>query len=244
MNGLAGSTWPCPVELLCPCQEHTSGLTKSEAVSGGMEQYLLEQDTEPLYFSVTGRHVLAAEALKLGIIDEIVKENTVERAIELASKVSGKERKAALVTILLARDSSSYQVTGPGRDCLAWNRTKPSVKTTWPFSKYHLYSLPLCWILNSLVFWVVSLKNLETLMSFSASKFRWGLGELQLKATRILYALCLVSMSSSMSSAASSQGWDLFAKRIECTSCLKCCKTRLAGVICCSATQSILAALK
>ncbi|KYO36094.1 peroxisomal bifunctional enzyme [Alligator mississippiensis] len=37
----------------------------------------------------TGRHVLAAEALKLGIIDEIVKENTVERAIELASKVSG-----------------------------------------------------------------------------------------------------------------------------------------------------------
>ncbi|XP_074860473.1 peroxisomal bifunctional enzyme isoform X2 [Carettochelys insculpta] len=37
----------------------------------------------------TGKHVLAAEALKLGIIDEIVEENTIDAAIRLANKVSG-----------------------------------------------------------------------------------------------------------------------------------------------------------
>ncbi|XP_053895911.1 peroxisomal bifunctional enzyme isoform X2 [Malaclemys terrapin pileata] len=37
----------------------------------------------------TGKHVLAAEALKLGIIDEIVEENTIDAAIHLANKVSG-----------------------------------------------------------------------------------------------------------------------------------------------------------
>uniref|UniRef100_K7GHF1 Peroxisomal bifunctional enzyme n=2 Tax=Pelodiscus sinensis TaxID=13735 RepID=K7GHF1_PELSI len=37
----------------------------------------------------TGRRVLAAEALKLGIIDEIVEGNTIEAAIHLANKVSG-----------------------------------------------------------------------------------------------------------------------------------------------------------
>ncbi|KFV75572.1 Peroxisomal bifunctional enzyme, partial [Struthio camelus australis] len=35
----------------------------------------------------TGRHVLATEALKLGMVDEVVKENTVEEAIRLANKV-------------------------------------------------------------------------------------------------------------------------------------------------------------
>ncbi|KAL8187611.1 UNVERIFIED_CONTAM: hypothetical protein K2H54_051896 [Gekko kuhli] len=38
----------------------------------------------------TGKHIWAAEALKLGIIDEIVKENTVEAAIRVAERVSGK----------------------------------------------------------------------------------------------------------------------------------------------------------
>nr|XP_056705497.1 peroxisomal bifunctional enzyme [Euleptes europaea] len=37
----------------------------------------------------TGKHIRAAEALKLGIIDEIVEENTVEAAIHLAERVSG-----------------------------------------------------------------------------------------------------------------------------------------------------------
>lgn len=39
---------------------------------------------------MTGKHIRAAEALKLGIIDEIVEENAVEAAIRLAERVSGK----------------------------------------------------------------------------------------------------------------------------------------------------------
>ncbi|KFW67064.1 Peroxisomal bifunctional enzyme, partial [Pygoscelis adeliae] len=35
----------------------------------------------------TGRHIPATEALKLGLVDEIVEENTVEAAIRLANKV-------------------------------------------------------------------------------------------------------------------------------------------------------------
>ncbi|NXW81727.1 ECHP enzyme, partial [Alopecoenas beccarii] len=35
----------------------------------------------------TGRHVPATEALKLGLVDEVVEENTVEAAIHLANKV-------------------------------------------------------------------------------------------------------------------------------------------------------------
>ncbi|KFQ95184.1 Peroxisomal bifunctional enzyme, partial [Nipponia nippon] len=35
----------------------------------------------------TGRHVPATEALKLGLVDEVVEENTVEAAIGLANKV-------------------------------------------------------------------------------------------------------------------------------------------------------------
>ncbi|KAF1673286.1 ECHP enzyme, partial [Pygoscelis papua] len=35
----------------------------------------------------TGRHIPATEALKLGLVDEIVEENTVEAAIRLAIKV-------------------------------------------------------------------------------------------------------------------------------------------------------------
>ncbi|NXO00712.1 ECHP enzyme, partial [Rhinopomastus cyanomelas] len=34
----------------------------------------------------TGRHVSAAEALKLGLVDEVVEENTVEAAIRLATR--------------------------------------------------------------------------------------------------------------------------------------------------------------
>lgn len=37
-----------------------------------------------------GKHVLAPEAWKLGLLDEIVDENTVEAAIRLAERVSGK----------------------------------------------------------------------------------------------------------------------------------------------------------
>ncbi|NXY45464.1 ECHP enzyme, partial [Ceuthmochares aereus] len=35
----------------------------------------------------TGRHISAIEALKLGLVDEVVEENTVEAAIRLANKV-------------------------------------------------------------------------------------------------------------------------------------------------------------
>ncbi|NXU88182.1 ECHP enzyme, partial [Xiphorhynchus elegans] len=35
----------------------------------------------------TGKHISAAEALKLGLVDEVVEENTVEAAISLANKV-------------------------------------------------------------------------------------------------------------------------------------------------------------
>ncbi|KFV47444.1 Peroxisomal bifunctional enzyme, partial [Tyto alba] len=35
----------------------------------------------------TGRHIPATEALKLGLVDEVVEENTVEAAIRLANKV-------------------------------------------------------------------------------------------------------------------------------------------------------------
>lgn len=42
--------------------------------------------------SVAGRHVPATEALKLGLVDEVVEENTVEAAIRLANKVIGEER--------------------------------------------------------------------------------------------------------------------------------------------------------
>ncbi|XP_008942141.1 PREDICTED: peroxisomal bifunctional enzyme, partial [Merops nubicus] len=37
----------------------------------------------------TGRHIPATEALKLGLVDEVVEENTVEAAIHLANKVIG-----------------------------------------------------------------------------------------------------------------------------------------------------------
>lgn len=39
---------------------------------------------------MAGKHVPAAEALKLGILDELVAENTVEAAIRFAERVSGK----------------------------------------------------------------------------------------------------------------------------------------------------------
>lgn len=42
------------------------------------------------YFCLSGKYVPATEALKLGILDEIVEENTVEAAIKLAQRVSGK----------------------------------------------------------------------------------------------------------------------------------------------------------
>ncbi|NXK91638.1 ECHP enzyme, partial [Formicarius rufipectus] len=35
----------------------------------------------------TGKHISATEALKLGLVDEVVEENTVEAAIRLANKV-------------------------------------------------------------------------------------------------------------------------------------------------------------
>uniref|UniRef100_A0A8C7E584 Peroxisomal bifunctional enzyme n=1 Tax=Naja naja TaxID=35670 RepID=A0A8C7E584_NAJNA len=38
---------------------------------------------------ITGKHVPATEALKLGILDEIVEENPVEAAIKLAQRISG-----------------------------------------------------------------------------------------------------------------------------------------------------------
>lgn len=40
---------------------------------------------------VSGRHVLAGEALKLGILDAVVKSDPVEEAVKFAQKIMGKE---------------------------------------------------------------------------------------------------------------------------------------------------------
>lgn len=45
---------------------------------------------------ITGRHIPATEALKLGLVDEVVEENTVEAAIHMANKVIGEERIVAM----------------------------------------------------------------------------------------------------------------------------------------------------
>jgi len=45
---------------------------------------------------ITGRHIAAAEALKLGLVDEVVEENTVDAAIHLANKVIGEDTIVAM----------------------------------------------------------------------------------------------------------------------------------------------------
>lgn len=45
---------------------------------------------------MTGRHIPATEALKLGLVDEVVEENTVEAAIRFANKVIGEKRIVAM----------------------------------------------------------------------------------------------------------------------------------------------------
>ena len=45
---------------------------------------------------ITGRHIPATEALKLGLVDEVVEENTVEAAIRFTNKVIGEERIVAM----------------------------------------------------------------------------------------------------------------------------------------------------
>lgn len=45
---------------------------------------------------MAGKHIPATEALKLGLVDEIVEENTTEAAIRLANKVIGEEQIIAL----------------------------------------------------------------------------------------------------------------------------------------------------
>lgn len=47
-------------------------------------------------FFITGRHIPATEALKLGLVDEVVEENTVEAGIRLANKLIGKKRTVAM----------------------------------------------------------------------------------------------------------------------------------------------------
>lgn len=44
-----------------------------------------------LFPLVSGRHVLAGEALKLGILDAVVKSDPVEEAVKFAQKIMGKE---------------------------------------------------------------------------------------------------------------------------------------------------------
>lgn len=48
------------------------------------------------FFFITGRHIPATEALKLGLVDEVVEENTVEAGIRLANKLIGKKRTVAM----------------------------------------------------------------------------------------------------------------------------------------------------
>lgn len=57
---------------------------------------------------VAGKHVLAAEALKLGILDELVEQNTVEAAIRFAERVSGKNLKYQVI-VLASRGASCAQ---------------------------------------------------------------------------------------------------------------------------------------
>lgn len=40
---------------------------------------------------ISGRHILAGEALKLGILDKVVNSDPVEEAIRFAQTVSGKK---------------------------------------------------------------------------------------------------------------------------------------------------------
>lgn len=49
-----------------------------------------------IFLLITGRHIPATEALKLGLVDEVVKEDTIEAAIRLANKVIGEERIIAM----------------------------------------------------------------------------------------------------------------------------------------------------
>lgn len=44
-----------------------------------------------LFPLVSGIHVLAGEALKLGILDAVVKSDPVEEAVKFAQKIMGKE---------------------------------------------------------------------------------------------------------------------------------------------------------
>ncbi|XP_039345624.1 peroxisomal bifunctional enzyme isoform X2 [Mauremys reevesii] len=60
----------------------------------------------------TGKRVLAAEALKLGIIDEIVEENTIDAAIHLANKVSGQAK--ALQYVFFAQRAAQKWTTSSG----------------------------------------------------------------------------------------------------------------------------------
>lgn len=45
------------------------------------------------FISPTGRHVTAAEALKLGIVDQVTDHNTVDAAVKFALGVKGKTHK-------------------------------------------------------------------------------------------------------------------------------------------------------
>ncbi|NXG46614.1 ECHP enzyme, partial [Psilopogon haemacephalus] len=60
---------------LLPAAEGTQRLPRLIGVPAALEMI------------TTGRHIPAAEALKLGLVDEVVEENTVEAAIDLANKV-------------------------------------------------------------------------------------------------------------------------------------------------------------
>lgn len=45
------------------------------------------------FLSRPGRHVTAAEALQLGIVDQVTEHNTVDVAVKFALSVTGEEKK-------------------------------------------------------------------------------------------------------------------------------------------------------
>lgn len=48
----------------------------------------------------TGRHVTAAEALKLGIVDEVTEQNAVDAAVKFALSVAGEMQQRSMSYLL------------------------------------------------------------------------------------------------------------------------------------------------
>lgn len=59
--------------------------------------------------SPTGRHVTAAEALRLGIVDQVTDHNTVEEAVKFALRVAGETRNIVCTRHSVAQNTLSLE---------------------------------------------------------------------------------------------------------------------------------------